>query len=261
MTVFDNFRTILDQNEHVIQTAARRFCVDVALGKYKGISHVRKFGAATVPTAFVTIWEDNSLYSYVTSATTMTVSSTSANDTAAGTGAQTIEFFGNDTDFNQVSDTVSMAGQAPVTLTPDLLRVWRARVRTAGSLATNEGTIYIGDGTVTAGVPANIRAVVSPSNGQTLMCVYTVPAGKTAVIVSKVFSVGRAKDCTFRLFTRKFGELFLIREQMGLFQATFKHEFDAAIVAEEKSDIELQGLTSGGTAEVSGELDFFLFDN
>ncbi len=261
MTVFDNFRTILDLNEHVLQVGARNFGVDVALGKYPNISFIRKFGKASVGTSFVTILEPATLYPYVSSATTMTISSDNANDTVAGTGGRTVEFFGHDADFNVVSDIVDMDGQTPVTLTPDLLRIWRARVRTAGSTETNEGVIYIGDGTVTAGVPANIRAQIGPDIAQTQMCLWTIPAGKTGLLVSKLFSVGRAKDMEVRIVTRKQNEVFLVREEVDLFESTFQVQHTLPIVLEEKSDVEMRMKTSTGSADVHGEFEIYIMDN
>jgi hypothetical protein len=117
---------------------------------------VFKFGQnASVGNSIETIWLEGGLYVYPPSATTMTVSSSDVNDTSAGTGARTVLISGLDGSYNEISETITMNGQTPVTTSNSYLRVNRALVLTAGSGGVNAGIIYVGTGTVTSGVPAN----------------------------------------------------------------------------------------------------------
>ena len=68
------------------------FELQVARGQITGHKTIFKFGYNNdVGNTKETIWEQGGLYSYPPSATIMTISSSSANDTAAGTGARTVE--------------------------------------------------------------------------------------------------------------------------------------------------------------------------
>ena len=133
------------------------FELQVAQGQIAYHKHVYKFGQnVTVGDSVETIWAQGGLYSYPPSATTMTVSSSDTNDTSAGTGARTVLISGLDGDYNEISETITLNGQTPVTTTNSFIRVNRAIVLTAGSGGANAGIIYVGTGTVTTGVPANI---------------------------------------------------------------------------------------------------------
>jgi hypothetical protein len=80
-----------------------------------------------------TIWAEGGLYSYLTAATVLKVSSSSVNDTSAGTGARTVELSGLDADYNEISELVTLNGQTPVNTTKLFLRINRMVVRSAGS--------------------------------------------------------------------------------------------------------------------------------
>ena len=75
---------------------------------------------------------------------TLSVVSASANDASGGTGARTVEIQGLDSNWNLLTETVTMNGLTPVVTTQEhFLRVFRARVVTAGSLQSNAAQITI----------------------------------------------------------------------------------------------------------------------
>jgi len=142
-----------------------------------------KFGFnPDIDNSLETIWSEGGLYSYLSAATVLKVSSSSANDTSAGTGARTVELFGLDADYDEINEIVTLNGQTAVNTTQSFLRVYRMIVRSAGTGGTNAGVIYAGTGTVTAGVPANKYATVAVGDGQSLMALWTVPRGYTAYL-------------------------------------------------------------------------------
>ena len=142
-----------------------------------------KFGFnADIDDSLETIWSEGGLYSYLTSATVLKISSASTDDASAGTGARTITISGLDGSYNQISESVTLNGQTAVNTTNSFLRVFRMIVDTAGSGGQNAGKIYAGTGTVTSGVPANKYGVIDVGDNQTLMCFWTVPAGYTAYL-------------------------------------------------------------------------------
>lgn len=73
----------------------------------------------------------------------MSVSSTNANDTAAGTGARTVLITGLDENYNDVTESIILNGLTGVNTTKQFIRVFKVRVTTAGSGATAAGDIYV----------------------------------------------------------------------------------------------------------------------
>jgi hypothetical protein len=90
------------------------------------------------------------------------VISSSAADTAAGTGARTVTIYGLALDGTQLIETVTLNGQTAVTTTKAFWRVFGAQVATAGTGRVNAGDIYIyktgTGGTITAGVPGTLTS-------------------------------------------------------------------------------------------------------
>ncbi len=150
----------------------------------------------------------------------MTVSSDDANDTAAGTGAQSVVIFGLDDNFNIYERApISLNGVSGVALPENLTSVHRVRVVSAGAGDKNAGNIFVGNGTITAGKPANIFAMVTIGLDQTLMTPYMVPADYTAFIYGWNGSVIRppaAGSASLRFMVRPFGEVFQVADTIGL---------------------------------------------
>ena len=115
-----------------------------------------KFGFnPDVDDSLETVWAQGGLYSYLASASVLKVSSSSTSDTSAGTGARTVELFGLDANYDEISETITLNGQTAVNTTNEFLRINRMVVKSAGTGGQNAGVIYAGTGTVTTGVPAN----------------------------------------------------------------------------------------------------------
>ena len=152
------------------------------------------------------------------------VSSSNNSDT------QTIKVYGADIDGNEVSQLVTLTGQTNVTLSTALFRVYR--IEASMNTTECEGTVYVHtDASPTAGVPAtaNIRAIVDGTKNplaranQTLMAVYTIPAGKVGFLYRG--EVGIALDGNaaalaefavvhYRL--RKYGQVFATKKELTL---------------------------------------------
>jgi len=133
-------------------------------------------------------------------AVTITLSSSSASDALAGTGAQIVQVkYVRFSDLVEVTANFNMNGQTAVTISADGYAINDIRVVSVGTGLSNAGTIYAGYGTVTAGVPANILAsiVVGAIVGQ--QAVYTVPSGKALDLLSYRFSPSVASFIQLRL--------------------------------------------------------------
>lgn len=204
-----------------------------------------KFGYnSTISTSMSTVWSGGGLYSYPTSASAMGVSS----EDDADVSVVTID--GLDENYNRVSETVTLNGQTPVFTTASFIRVFRGTVDSVEPA----GDIWVGTGTVTGGTPANKYAHISVGENQTLMAVWTVPAGYTAYILSCTVSTGTEasnKYLTARLKVRPFGGVPQTKEVFSLARQSVQSYMHFPTVVSEKSDIEICAITSSGTDAVS----------
>lgn len=131
---------------------------EVAMGKRQGRSTINKFAYnADVDSAGVEVVASfGGTFNIMTSADTLNVVSSSANDTSAGTGARTILITGIDENFLTQTETVTLSGATPVTTSNSWLGVNRVIVLSSGTSNANEGTITISDTAGTVGTQAEI---------------------------------------------------------------------------------------------------------
>jgi hypothetical protein len=233
--------------------------------------HIFKFGNnPTVGNSIETIWSEGGLYSYLSAATVLKVSSSNTADAAAGTGARTVELFGLDADYNEINETVTLNGQTAVNTTKEYLRINRMIVRSAGTGGQNAGVIYAGTGTVTSGVPANKYATINGVAGsnQSLMALWTIPAGYTGFLVQYDISNGTSTNtpavCKLILSIRPFGEVFQSKDVKSLTNGMHIEEsFAVPTVITEKSDIEVRALSSSASVsfDVSAAFEIIYIKN
>jgi len=246
------------------------FNLQVARNQIAYHESVYKFGNnAAVADSLETIWSQGGLYSYLSAATVLKVSSSSTDDASAGTGARTVELFGLDGDYNEISETVTLNGQTAVNTTQSFLRINRMIVRSAGSGGANAGVIYAGTGTVTTGVPANIYAIINgDGSNQTLMALWTVPAGYTGYLMQYDVSNGTTSNtpavCKLSLVARPFGEVFQIKDVKSL--TTGMHIENTLIVPlkfTEKTDIEARAISSSASVsfDISAAFEIIYIQN
>lgn len=175
------------------------------------IRHIFGYNPDVDSGAEETIWTAGGLYAHLDTPTILTVSSTSANDTSAGTGARTVYILGINSTGGEVSETVTLNGQTAVNTTHTYTEIQSAQVLTAGSGGKNAGSISLGTGTVTAGVPANTYGHILAGENQSLMGHYTVPVGYTGYLISGNMSVGATtagKNITGRLKVKQNGIIY-----------------------------------------------------
>ena len=231
------------------------FELQVAQGQIAYHEHIYKFGQnSVVGNSVETIWQQGGLYSYPPSATTMTVSSSDTNDTSAGTGARTVQIAGLDGDYNEISETITLNGQTAVTTSNSFLRVNRGLVLTAGSGGANAGIIYVGTGTVTLGVPANVYTTINgDGTNQSLQAFWTVPANYNAYIYQTNISTGNSSNTPAVLKTllvaRPQGGVFNTKEIIVLTDGNHLQNYSFPITLTEKTDIEFRAESSSGSVD------------
>ena len=138
------------------------FGLQVSRGQIQGHTAVIVFGYnPDVDTAEESVWPDGGTVPHPTVASVLKVSSSSANDTSAGTGARTVYIEGLNGDYAVVSETVILNGQTAVNTVNSYLYVNAFYVVTVGSGGANAGDINVGTGVVTAGVPAVLYDMIA----------------------------------------------------------------------------------------------------
>jgi len=227
------------------------FPLYIARGMVAGHDIVTLSGSVITSTTMSTVWNNGGLYSYPASATTMKVSSSNTADTAAGAGARVVFVNGLDVNYNPISEYISMNGQTPVTTTKSYLRINGLNVVSG---AANVGNIYIGTGTVTAGVPATVYCEVVTGNVNSLQAIYSVPANYDAYMHFGSISTGTTQSNKYvksKLMVRPFGGVLGIVLETTLNSGINAFAFDYPIKISAKSDIEARAISSSGTDNVA----------
>ena len=167
------------------------FELQVSRGQITAHSVVHVFGFnPDVDTVEETVWPIDGILGHPPSPTIMTVSSSSADDAAAGTGARTVLIEGLNGTGGLITEIVTLNGQTAVSTVNTYDAIERMVVMTTGSGEGNAGLIYTGTGTVTSGVPAVPYSVIGAGDNNSLVGHFTCPAGFTAYLVHGKVTVG-----------------------------------------------------------------------
>lgn len=231
------------------------FGIGVAKGLFPTLSGIQKFGynAAVGSQAFETIWENGGIYTYVDSAGTVTLTS---DDTGEDNGA-VVEVQGLDGSYNLLTENVTVGGAAS---SGEFIRIFRMRLITMPEGDSAGDVQPVNQGNLSATVNGTVIARILEGVGQTLMAVYTVPAGKRAYLLS--FDVGNSKDAEVeaKFMVRKFNNgVFNTRAYATLRGTPFRKEYKIVEFIDEKNDIEIRAKSSS-TASISAGFEILLED-
>lgn len=242
------------------------FYLEVAKGNVAGHTSVNKFGENFLITADTQedIWDGGGDYVYPTTATITHIRS--AVDSAATQGLS-VEVQGLDASWALVTQTATLDGTTStveVLLTTALIRVFRMKV-TDNVIADQD--IWIGATGVAA---ATSKAIITAGNNQTLMALFTVPAGKTAYMTkyfaSLTLTVSKdALGCNLRIWAadRANGYEFQLKHSCGIqgSAAGIEHNFMPYEKFTEKTDIRLAGTPNVNDGQIAGGFDLIVVDN
>jgi hypothetical protein len=206
-------------------------------------------------------------YTYDATAQTLYVSSDEAGDSGA---TYQVTLVGLDENWESQEATVQLDGQTAVEVSGKL---WKRifRMYSDGSAAT-AGNVYAAinsTATGNGGVPTdlvNARAYFASENQQTLMAIYTVPAGKIALLTMWWATIlkGGSKTGDVKLFRRDLGKTFRLLEHVGLAAAgvsAWQHDYSPPHVFDERTDIKVRGANmSASDTEVSAGFCLILVD-
>ena len=229
------------------------YFLQVSRGLIAGHKRVFKFGYnGDIDDSEETIWDVGGLYAYPASAVTMTATSSSgATDEDVEVTIQ-----GLDASYNELSETVTLDASGTATTTGSFLRVYRAFV--SGDTAS-AGNITIANGGTT-------YAYVSSADQQTLMALWTVPAGYTAYLFqidTTAFTVQNNKVATIRMITRELNGVFRTQQKFDLFEGSYHQDITCPQPIPEKTDIEFRAIADSSNADlrVSTTFDIIYIEN
>ena len=247
------------------------FELQVAQGQIPWHKSIFKFGYnQNIDNSLETLWAQGGLYSYLSAASTLYISSSSTADDVAGTGARTATVSGLDANYDEVSVTVDLDGQNGVQLgnASNWIRVNRITVDTAGSGEQNAGVLYVGtEASPTVGVPTNKYATVAIGDNQTLMALWTVPRNYEAYlyqtnVTAACTTSNKLLTCT--IVARKPSGVFQLKSKFGIQVdgGDIVQKYNFPLKFTEKTDIEVRAISDSGSGnvEVSAGLDIIYIE-
>jgi hypothetical protein len=220
------------------------------------VKPLNKFGkngsvsTAEVDISPVSYWRDSGDL-----AVALEVLSSDAADVTDGTGARTVQFYGVDGDFDEISEQVSLAGTSPVALTNNYARMFRAKVLTAGSGGAVAGTL-------TLRTVSGATSVLNIDDlNQTLIAAWTVPKDYHLAIHAVSASVLRAapqnEAADVKLKVREFGGVWQVKHLFSLptGSAPYRSRLDPPLRVPAKADVKMTAQGSAAGFEVTGWFD------
>lgn len=216
----------------------------IAAGEVTGYSSINKFGATDGDVTAGTVWDGNSgstAYPYPAAGV---ISVTSTQNSGAN-----VEIQGLDNNFELATEVVAIGATGSTTFS----RVFRAVMVDTN----NDDDVIINQG-------GSIAAKIIEDQGQTLMAVYTVPAGKTAYLTHVNYSSDKAATNSamqFRLFARPENGTFNIKGVLGSAGgAVIDYKYDVPLKFTEKTDIKIDLIAAQSTT-CTATFELILVDN
>lgn len=238
------------------------FGLQISRNQIQGHSAVIVFGYnPDLDTTEESIWPNGGTVPHPAAESVLKISSTSANDTSAGTGARTVFISGVDGDFNEVSETVILNGQTAVNTVNLYLYVNTFYVATLGSGTSNAGDINAGTGTVTSGVPAVLYDMILTGFNQRTTAHYCVPAGFTGYMVKGVITAGQATGSTaVTSFLKQHGtdDILRVGAVSAINNGSVVYDFDPPYVIPEKNCVGASAIGAAANNSVSAFLNIVL---
>lgn len=257
---------IADEDGNPLNSYGSAANIPIAAGQLAGYSSIEKFGRnPNVATTIETVWEHGGIYQYLTTASQIFVYSASPDDGVGQIGAIKVTVQGLDENCNIISEELTVNG-AGSTLT--FFRVYRAFITDAGSAGYNKGHVIIstqssGAGIVLADIGGDGTGANFVGYGQTMLALYTVPAGKTAYVTQWTIGNGNYNTSTSAFLRSRApfnGFVMTTSDTMAVSGGFHVKNYSIPLKFVEKTDIEIQAFNGGGTI-VSSTFNIILVDN
>lgn len=195
----------MSQRYDAFATRPSDYRYEVARGLRQGRTTWNKWGYnEDIDTAAAeVVWPIGGSLTKLTTASTLSVVSTSASDTSGGTGANSIIIYGIDANRLSQTEVVTMNGLTPVVTANTWLGVNRMAIFVSGSAEANVGTI---DATATTG--GSTQAQIPVGEGSTQQAIFFTQAKHTALMDWLLINVnkvgGSAPIVTVKCFVFSF---------------------------------------------------------
>lgn len=229
--------------------------LQVAQGQIAGITGLSISGYGNeIGTSFVPAWELNTPYTYLPSAQTVRVWSSSASDTNVS-----VLINGLNSNYVQQTETVVLTnGITGVLSTKQFLRI--NSIVLTGSVQ-NVGTISVGNSgkTITSAVMGPATNITA---GRSQMSIYTVPAGYTFYLTQSNWYTNQVGSQTalYRSWTQSPTGIVSI-----VLTFPMQQQYNSTKVVPrpypEKTDIQWQVASSQGTSQIGGQIEGYLIAN
>ena len=235
------------------------FLIEVGKGNVPGHETFNLRGSnPLVGTTVEDVWDPGGVLAYPTTDESWELVSAAANDTAAGSGAREVTIRYMDiTRVEQTPVVVATNGGTVSTGITDGFRLIGMRVTAAGSSAANEGNLTLqvtGGGGIRGQI--NYDAVRMFGENRNLDSHYTVPLGKTALLISFFNDINKNEDCHF-FMRRTVGDSVIFQTMFT--SSVYQSEFGMSINAgseqmEEKSDLKITCVSSNTTTNLKATI-------
>lgn len=232
--------------ENAQNTMAIPYGIHVARGSFPSLSSIDKFGyLETATSSYRTVWDGDSVYSYLSSAQLLTATSSAG---ASDSGVE-ITIQGLTTDYVLVSDTITLNASGVATTTETFLRVFRAFVSNGNEVTGDVDITY--DGTT--------YAIIKTEFQQTMMAVYTIPASHSGYLVSANISVEKDQPVVAKLMIRQSGGVLRAQGLVTSFGVPFQRVWQIPNRLPAGTDIEIRA-KAGATTSIAAGFELLLED-
>ena len=225
--------------------------INLARGRVLNTSFIHKFGAvpAMSQNQTGTVWDVNdTLYPWSALDTPGVLNIPAVN---VLDNNDRVRVYGLDENYKEINEEFTLSSTLTVTGTKTFSRVYRAYYF---DNTTNAGNIDIRRNTT-------VVARISAGKAQTLMSIYTVPAGYTGYLMQGTCTVQGGADASGNMFVRYFGQnsfrvghAFEVSGNGG----QYMYDFSVPIPLPEKTDIDVRASVRSNNARVTAAFDIIL---
>lgn len=236
------------------------FELQVSRGQIAGHTVVQIFGYnPDLDTTEESIWPDGGTVPHPTVASVLSIVSTSTDDDGSpvGTGARTIYIEGLDSEYNVISETVTLNGTTPVSTINSYLYINSFYVATVGSGGANAGEI-------TAKVSTTLYDIIAIGYNNRTTAHYCVPAGYTAYLAEGIITAGQASGSTaVTAYLKQHGldQVLRVGAVSTLNNGSVQYDFTFPYMIPEKNCVGATAIGQAANNSVSAFLNIVLIKN
>jgi hypothetical protein len=246
-----NFEVVMiaDEDGNPINSFGAASNIPIAGGQIEGYNYVHKFGANTdlANGDYEAIWDGNAAYPWTTLDSPATALTT--NIAALNNGAE-VTIQGLNENWELTTEVLTLDGTAQTTQN-SYKRVFRAFCSGSQALGAD----------FTLSKAAVVVLKIQVAHQQTLMSVYTVPAGKSAYLFNLNVSTLKNEEITVRVSFRLDGKVFRTQHIAQVASINYDHTFTVPLYMPEKTDVQLEALAGSSGVAAYAHFDLILVDN